>query len=83
MSWLKYLGYGWVILLAAIVVNVLSSQLGASTWYSYIRSIFSVGFHEATLSLPVLNIVFLYVIYPSIFGAVVKLAVDRSRRANL
>ena len=77
MSWLKYLVYGWVILIVAIVVNALSSQFGVSTWYSYARSISSVGFYEATLSLPVLNIIFLYFVYPSILGAVVKLAVDR------
>ncbi len=80
MTWLKYLGYGWLILLAAIVVNILSVQIGAVTWYSHIDAMSAAGFREAVFSLSPLNGLFLYILYPSIFGGIVKLAVDSSHR---
>ncbi len=74
MDWLmiiKYLLYGWMILIVALAVNVVASTLGVSTWYDYVTSISVLGLKTATLSLRVHEHVFLFVIYPGIFGLVV------------
>ncbi len=76
MEWiivLKYLLYGWMILVAALAVNVVASTLGVTTWYDYVTSISVLGLKTATFSLRVHEHIFLFVIYPGILGFVVYL----------
>ncbi len=76
MDWvmvLKYLLYGWMILIAALAVNVVASTLGVTTWYDYVTSISVLGLKTATCSLQVHEHLFLFVIYPGILGLVVYL----------
>ena len=78
MNLLKYLGYGWLILVAAILVNGVVKGLGGTTWYDYILDISRQGLRSATFSLHPLEILFLFVVYPGIFGIIVFLAVKRN-----
>jgi hypothetical protein len=78
MNLLKYLGYGWVILVAAIIANRAAGLVNAVTWYDYIGNISRLGLKTATLSLHPLNVLFLFVLYPGIFGLIVYFAVLRN-----
>ena len=75
MNLFKYLGYGWLILVVAILANGALKRLGGTTWYDYILSISKFGLKTATLSLHPLELFFLFVIYPGIFGIIVYIAV--------
>lgn len=74
MIWLQYLGWGWLILGAAIFANALMKWVGGATWYDYINRVAAVGLKAATASLHPAEIVFLVLIYPGILGFVVYLA---------
>lgn len=71
MSVLKCLGYGWFILALAILTNWLVTLAGGTTWYYYVRTISELGFWEATISLHLGEALFLFLIYPGLFGLVV------------
>ena len=78
MAFLKYLGYGWMILITAIIVNGIVKAAGGSTWYDYLLNTSRVGIRAATMSLTLLEVLFLFIIYPAIFGVVVYFAVRRN-----
>ena len=78
MNLVKYLGYGWLILLTAILANGAVKLLGGATWYDYIGNISRLGVKPATSSLQPWEILFLFVLYPGIFGLIVYLAVARN-----
>ncbi len=78
MTFFKYLGYGWFILLAAILANGAVKQLGGTTWYDYIGNMPKVGVKAATASLNPLEALFLFVLYPGLFGLIVYMAVSRN-----
>jgi len=75
MDLLKYLGYGWLILVVAIVANGAVKWFAGTTWYDYILNISKLGLKNATLSLHPLELLFLFIIYPGIFGIIVYIAV--------
>jgi hypothetical protein len=58
---IRYFGYGWLILLCAIVVNVIAKKVGVLTWYSWLQG----------EPLTVLGAVFMFIVYPAMFGALV------------
>ncbi len=79
MYWLaafKYVGYGWLILVVAVVVNGLANAADIITWYGYISGMTELGFTVATRSLSILDVMFLVVIYPGILGSVVYFIVS-------
>ncbi len=63
--------HGYVLLAAAIVINVVVDLLGGTTWYGYIACITDQGLVQASLSMPVWEILFLFVIYPTCLGMVI------------
>ncbi len=63
---LRCLACGWVILLAAIALNLGAHALGLTTWYGLILSAAARG--TAPLSLP--ELAFLLVVYPGVLGLV-------------
>ncbi len=75
MNILKYLGYGWLILVVAIIANGTVKLIGITTWYDYILNISSVGVKEATQALHILDTLFLFILYPGLFGLIVYIAV--------
>jgi len=75
---LKYLGYGWLILAAAIIINGAVKQLGGTTWYDYVLNISNVGIKTATSTLHPIEILFLFILYPGVFGVIVYIAVLRN-----
>ncbi len=68
---LKYLGYGWLILIAAIIANLISKSLGLITWYDFLLTMPRTGISGAILGLSGINIIFLFVLYPGIFGLII------------
>lgn len=78
MTFLKYLGYGWLILLTAILANGAVNLLGGATWYDYIGNISRLGVKTATAALHPLEVLFLFFLYPGIFGLIVYVAVARN-----
>ena len=78
MTCLKYLGYGWIILIVAIIVNGIVRAMGGSTWYDYLLNISRLGIKGATMSLTLPEVLFLFFLYPAIFGFLVYLAVGRN-----
>ncbi len=70
---LKYLGYGWLILVIAVVANAVARSLGWKTWYDYFYAISELGLKAATSSLTFMEILFLFIIYPGIFGLTIYL----------
>jgi len=78
MIFLKYLLYGWIILIAAVVVNLITESLGGATWYEYLSEVSRVGLRTATMVLHPLELLFLFILYPGVFGLVVYVAVSRN-----
>ncbi len=60
--------HGYLMLGTAIVINVIVGFLGGTTWYGYIARIADQGLVQASLSMPVWEILFLFVIYPTCLG---------------
>ena len=58
---IRYFIYGWTILLCAVLVNVVAKKLQLLTWYSWLQG--------ETLTIP--GAVFIFVLYPAMFGALV------------
>lgn len=63
-QYLKHFCYGWVILIVAIIVNFLVKLIGISTWYDLLNGSQIPG---------VLSFIFLFIIYPGIFGVIIYL----------
>ena len=62
--YLKYFCYGWIILLVAILVNLLVKFFGGITWYDFLLN-------QEPLS--IISFMFLFLIYPGIFGLIIYL----------
>lgn len=73
MELIKYLIYGYLIILVAILFNIGAKVVGLKTWYDYLGEISKLGLAPATLSLHPLDLLFLFLIYPSLFGLLVYL----------
>lgn len=69
---LKVLLYGWLILMVAILMNIVARCLGIQTWYDYMGSMGELGLWRATLSLRLQDSLFLFFIYPGIFGLILS-----------
>lgn len=78
MPVLRYIGWGWLVLGLAIVVNGVASAVGLLTWYEYVQRIGQLGFFAAIRSLRVIDAVFLLLVYPGLLGSVVYVAVWKS-----
>lgn len=55
---------GWIILIAAIVMNVIAMQLGVTTWYPFLNDVSKMGFVKAFGGTSLISKLFLFVIYP-------------------
>ena len=64
LEFLRYFIYGWIILIVAILVNIIAKKIGLLTWYDYLVFKKSIG---------LLDGVFMFVVYPLIFGAIIYL----------
>ena len=62
LEFLKYLIYGWIILIVAIPVNFIAKGIGLVTWYDFLVFNKSIGFLDG---------IFMFIVYPLIFGAVI------------
>ena len=65
LEFLKYLIYGWIILIVAIPVNFIAKEIGLITWYGFLVFKDSIGF---------LDVVFMFIVYPLILGASIGLS---------
>ena len=62
LEFLKYLIYGWIIFIVAIPVNFIAKKIGLVTWYDFLVFNKSIGFLDG---------IFMFIVYPLIFGAVI------------
>lgn len=74
MDAFKYFLTGWIILIVAILINIAAGKAGIMTWYDFLLSIAGDGLRQVLSSLSAGNILFLFIIYPGIFGVVVYLS---------
>ena len=64
LEFLKYLIYGWIILIVAIPVNFMAKEIGLVTWYGFLVFKDSIGF---------LDVIFMFIVYPFILGSAIGL----------
>ena len=62
LEFLKYLIYGWIILIVAIPINIIANKIGLVTWYDFLVFKKNISFLDG---------IFMFIIYPLIFGAVI------------
>ena len=62
LEFLRYFIYGWIILIAAIPVNLIAKKIGLVTWYDFLVFKKSIGFLDG---------IFMLIVYPLIFGAII------------
>ena len=62
LEFLRYFIYGWIILIAAIPVNIIAKKIGLLTWYDFLVFKKSIG---------LLDGIFMFIVYPLIFGAII------------
>ena len=62
LEFLRYFIYGWIILIAAIPVNILAKKIGLVTWYDFLALKKSIGFLDG---------IFMFIVYPLIFGGII------------
>ena len=62
LEFFKYFFYGWIILIIAIFVNFIAKKINLITWYDFLILKKSLG---------VLDIFFMFIIYPLILGIIV------------
>lgn len=67
MEWIKMYFIGIVILVVAIGANIIAAYFGIKTWYDFLEGIGN------GLSLTMLDIVWLFILYPLILGLSVEL----------
>lgn len=68
MEWIKIYFTGIVILVVAIGANIIASYLGFKTWYDFLEGLGN------GLSLSILDILWLFILYPLILGLSIELA---------
>ena len=61
---------GASVLLAAIIVNIIATWIGVITWYGFVEIVGEQGFLNAFEKAGLFSIVFLFLIYPLILGAI-------------
>jgi len=64
LEFVKYLIYGWIIIIVAIPVNFIAKKIGLVTWYDLLLFKKSMGFLDG---------IFMFIVYPLIFGAIIYL----------
>ena len=62
VEFLRYFIYGWIILIAAIPVNLIAKKIGLVTWYDFLVFKKNIGFLDG---------IFMLIVYPLIFGAII------------
>lgn len=66
---------GLIVLLGAILINSLAGLFGLTTWYDFLKSAGDTGFANAIRTLTAVQLVFLFVLYPTGLGLLVYAAV--------
>lgn len=65
---IKTLLAGYIILIAAIIVNVIALRFGVTTWYPFLDEVGKLGFTKAFIEVSLISKIFLFIIYPLILG---------------
>ena len=74
MQVLKMYLSGIVVLVGAILINSLAGLIGLPIWYDFLKSAGEQGFLTALRSLTMLQLLFLFVLYPAGLGLLVMAA---------
>jgi hypothetical protein len=64
---------GLIILIVAILLNIIATNLRISTWFSLIKEINENGFTKTINNQSIISILFLFLIYPFLLGLFVFL----------
>jgi hypothetical protein len=75
MQVLKIYLSGIVVLVGAILINGLAGLLGLPTWYTFLKSAGELGLWDALRRLALVEVLFLFVLYPAGLGLLVFAAV--------
>jgi len=70
MQILKLFALGWVILIVAIIVNIIAKSVGINTWYDFLTGMTDTGIKDSFKNLKITDILFLFILYPGIFGLI-------------
>ena len=62
LRFIKYFIYGWIILIAAIPINLIAKKIGLVTWYDFLVFKKNIGFLDG---------IFMFILYPLIFGVII------------
>ena len=62
---------GFLLLIGAVILNVIASSLGLSTWYWYLLDMSTLGIWAATKGVGFFSLVWLYLVYPFALGILV------------
>jgi len=60
---------GVAILLAALIFNILATQLSVSTWYDLVKEAGSQGFLNTLKNQKIIDLLSLFIIYPLLLGS--------------
>ena len=71
MQILKLFALGWAILIVAIIVNLIAKSIGINTWYDFLTGMTDKGIKDSFKNLKITDILFLFVLYPGIFGVII------------
>ncbi len=71
MQILKLFALGWVILIVAIIVNLIAKSIGINTWYDFLTGMTDIGIKDSFKNLKITDILFLFILYPGIFGVII------------
>lgn len=61
---IKFIITGYSILICAIIANNLAMYFELSTWYEFLQNINENGLKKSIFSQKIMNIIWLYLIYP-------------------
>jgi hypothetical protein len=64
---LKVFLIGWVVLLAAIILNVVVQRLGLMGWYDFLSQLSNEG-KTVLLQMRIIDCAWLFVVYPLLLG---------------
>ena len=67
-SLLKIFSTGVWVLIFALIANFLATKFGINTWYGFVNDITRSGLVTALINQTVLDIIFMFLIYPLILG---------------
>lgn len=61
---------GWIVLITAILLNIITMRLGITGWYQFFESVEKTGLIRAFNNLSPVPMLYMFIIYPFLLGVV-------------